>query len=235
MASSVYVLDTTKRIKIGDKLQILKFICAHKKISTFVLLFVIFICLGFCLYIKQNQKARELLLANTREVALKITQNAQIGDLIFRKGMNVESDIITYISHSPFSHIGMVVSLEPFSVIHATTDDDKNALNQVIISSLEDFLAQAKVVGLKRLDLPQETRLKIAQDSLNYLTKPFVLSTDSTRFYCTTFLLDMILQKTEFEVEFINVDFAFLGGEYLFPSAFWNHKKTLKILDISEL
>lgn len=210
-----------------------EFFHTYKKL---VVIFTIALIACLCVFViifKPNQSTKRTP-ADIEPIALKISQNAEVGDLIFRKGLNTESDIITYISRSPFSHIGMVVSLEPFSVIHATTDDDKNAPNQVIISSLENFLAQAQAVGLRRLDLPQEIRIAMARDSLRYLAKPFVLSTDSTRFYCTTFLLEVISQQTEFEVDFINVDFAFLGGEYLFPSAFWNHHKTLKVLEVSE-
>lgn len=210
-----------------------KFFHTQKRfIVVFALVLIACLCV-FVIVFKPNQSTKRTP-ADIESIALKISQNAEVGDLIFRKGLNTESDIITYISRSPFSHIGMVVSLEPFSVIHATTDDDKNAPNQVIISSLKDFLAQAQAVGLRRLDLPQEIRIAMARDSLRYLAKPFVLSTDSTRFYCTTFLLEVIAQQTEFEVDFINVDFAFLGGEYLFPGAFWNHQKTLKVLEVSE-
>ncbi|MGX2984883.1 YiiX/YebB-like N1pC/P60 family cysteine hydrolase [Helicobacter sp. 23-1048] len=205
----------------------------YKKLAiVFAIALIACLCV-FGIVFKPNQSTKRTP-ADIEPIALKISQNAEVGDLIFRKGLNTESDIITYISHSPFSHIGMIVSLEPLSVIHATTDDDKNAPNQVIISSLENFLSQAQAVGLRRLDLPQEIRTAMARDSLRYLAKPFVLSTDSTRFYCTTFLLEVISQQTEFEVDFINVDFAFLGGEYLFPSAFWNHQKTLKVLEVSE-
>lgn len=214
-----------------DTLRAIRFLNKHKVFLA--LLFVV--CLGASfIYVQQNKSVKKRSLANAKEVMAKIKQSAEVGDIIFRRGLNTESDIITYISHSPFSHIGMVVSLEPFSIIHASTDDDKMHLNQVIISSLEDFLTQGNSVGLRRLDLPQELRAKIAEDSLAFLTKPFVLSTDSTRFYCTTFLLDIISQRVDFEVDFINVDFAFLGGEYLFPSAFWNHKKTFEIISVSE-
>lgn len=59
----------------------------------------------------------------------------EIGDLIFRVGIGSESFLIENLSQSPYSHIAMIVKTSPTILIHVTTDDDKNAKNQVILSS----------------------------------------------------------------------------------------------------
>lgn len=51
----------------------------------------------------------------------------EIGYLVFRVGIGSESFLIENLSKSPYSHIAMVVKPLQIILIHATTDDDKNA------------------------------------------------------------------------------------------------------------
>lgn len=170
-----------------------------------------------------------------------LESRAQIGDLIFRKGVNSESAIIANLSNSPFSHIGIVASIAPLRIIHATTDDNPHAQNQVIESSIDEFLLQAQSVGLKRLKLPQSTRESIAKNAKLSLGAPFTLNTSDDSLYCTTFVRDSIVAVApkDFSQHFMQnlpykrVNFALIGGKYLFPSAFWEHSDLEMILDIS--
>lgn len=168
----------------------------------------------------------------------KLQSNAQIGDLIFRKGKNSESELIAYLGDSAFSHIGIVANLTPLRIIHATTDDNPNALNRVIQSEIDDFLAQAQVVGLKRLPLPQNTRESIAKYAMLSLGAPFVLRGSGDSLYCTTLVRDSIKANAPnfaLNLPYKKINFAFLGGEYLLPSAFWEHSGFKTILDISKV
>ncbi len=172
--------------------------------------------------------------------SLKTTleSRAQIGDLIFRKGKNSESELIAYLSDSPFSHIGIVANLKPLRIIHATTDDNPNAPNRVIQSPIDEFLAQAQVVGLKRLPLPKKTREAIAKYALLSLGAPFVLNGKGDSLYCTTLVRDSIKANApnfELNLPYTKISFALFSGEYLMPSAFWEHKGFEMILDISDL
>ena len=212
------------------------------KIITFALCVVVLIALCVC---DSHKIARILSPKNLSPQAqiLKSTleSRAQIGDLIFRKGVNSESVIIANISDSPFSHIGIVVNVAPMRVIHATTDDNPHAQNQVIESNIDEFLLQAQSVGLKRLKLPQSTRESIAKNAKLSLGAPFTLNANDDSLYCTTLVRNSIVavapkdfsQKFMQNLPYKRVNFALLGGEYLFPSAFWEHSDLEMILDIS--
>ena len=165
------------------------------------------------LNLRDSPTQARILTPQAQSLKATLESRAQIGDLIFRKGKNSESELIAYLGDSAFSHIGIVANRKPLRVIHATTDDNQNAQNRVIQSEIDDFLAQAQVVGLKRLPLPQNTRESIAKYALLSLGAP-------------NFALNLPYKK---------INFAFIGGEYLLPSAFWEHSGFETILDISNV
>lgn len=111
----------------------------------------------------------------------------EIGDLVFRAGIGSESFLIENLSQSPYSHIAMVVKTSPTILIHATTDDDKNVKDQVILSSMDDFLKLSHKIAIKRLKFDEKTKQKIVAKALEHLGRKFIISTDKDAFYCTTF------------------------------------------------
>ncbi|EOI3894547.1 hypothetical protein ACMTZY_001348, partial [Campylobacter jejuni] len=100
----------------------------NKILYFFLILFLLIGILGF--FINSNP-------SNHQKPYLPFLE---IGDLVFRAGIGSESFLIENLSQNPYSHIAMVVKTSPTILIHATTDDDKNAKNQVILSSMDDFL-----------------------------------------------------------------------------------------------
>ena len=126
----------------------------------------------------------------------------------------------------------MIIWLDPLLVIHATTTDTKDTPNQVIISKADDFLAQGKIFATKRLRADKEIREKIAQDSLIFIARDFVLDSSSKRFYCTIFLQEAILKHYKLSTlksQYLNL--PALSGEYLFPQAFWESEDFLPIIE----
>lgn len=99
--------------------------CLNKILYFFLILFLLIGIWGFFLHSNpSNQIIKKPYLPSL-----------EIGDLIFRAGIGSESFLIETLSQSPYSHIAIVVKTSPTILIHATTDDDKNAKNQVILSS----------------------------------------------------------------------------------------------------
>ena len=149
-----------------------------------------------------------------------------VGDWVFRSGTSAESQLIQNLSHSEFSHIGMVVSLQPEPlIVHATTDDDPQRSDQVLASTLSEFIApqfaHSFAIARPRFVTEQENQ-RAAQRVLQQLQQPFVLAERSSEhLYCTTLLADA-LQHTAitFQPEWQQVNAPFFSGEYLFPSAF---------------
>lgn len=149
----------------------------------------------------------------------------QTGDLIFRATHEFDSQIIIKISDFKYSHIGFIVNAEPILIVHATTNDDKNRKNQVILSTLDEFVKDATKFGISRINfLTQSEKNNIAQTLLARIGEPFVLLKDSQdSLYCTTLLEHAIAKFTPFSPVYQQVDTAVFKGKYLFPKAFFEY------------
>lgn len=149
-----------------------------------------------------------------------------VGDWVLRAGTAPESAFIQSISQGDYSHIGMLVGLEPEPlIVHATTDDDPTRLNQVLISPLHDFispaLAQHFAIVRPHFITPQQQQAA-ADWLLEQVSRPFVLSArDNPHLYCTTLLADALqAANVSFTPQWQHIKAPLLSGEYLFPNAF---------------
>lgn len=149
-----------------------------------------------------------------------------VGDWVFRAGTSSESQLIQTLSNSQFSHIGMLVSLQPEPlIVHASTDDDPQRANQVLSSTLSEFiepkLARHFAIARPSFLTAQENQ-QAAQHALQQLGQPFVLAErGSEHLYCTTLLADALQHSaTAFQPQWQQINAPLLRGEYLFPEAF---------------
>jgi len=153
-----------------------------------------------------------------------------VGDWVFRQGTSLESYLIASFGAGDFSHIGMVVEVEPeIQILHATTDDLQTLSNQVLLSTWQQFtdVKLAKRVAVARpLFLSTEQRQKISRSLLAELGKPFVLAArDKQHLYCTTILADAIQSEyPAFNLSWSWLEQPLLRGEYLHPEAFAAHQ-----------
>ena len=183
------------------------------------LFFIAVLGLGAALYIAQAPAAR-------RVCASVSLPPLAVGDWVFRAGTSAESRLIQTLSASEFSHIGMVVSLQPEPLIaHATTDDDPQRPNQVLTSTLNAFidpqLARSFAIARPRFATEDENKRAAAQ-VLQQLQQPFVLAERSTEhLYCTTLLAAALHHTAQpFQPKWQQVNAPLLSGEYLFPRVF---------------
>ncbi|WP_236101002.1 YiiX/YebB-like N1pC/P60 family cysteine hydrolase [Pseudomonas argentinensis] len=150
----------------------------------------------------------------------------QTGDWLFRLGHSADSRLVQQMGGGDYSHIGMVVATEPrVLVVHATTDDDPQRLNQVLVSTLEDFLQPvlARHFAVARPGfLNARQKQAAAQMLVEAIGAPFVLEVRSEPHrYCTTLLADAIkAQDPGFEPAWTRLDNPLYRGDVLFPSAF---------------
>lgn len=146
----------------------------------------------------------------------------KIGDLIFRKGLDRDSEFISFLSKFDYSHIGVIVSLNPTNVIHATTNE--NNQSGVIKSEFESFIKNAKFYAVKRFEnLSQESANKISEILHSHLGKAFVIaSKNEPNLYCTTLLKSAFDEIYPLDLDYEILNIPFFRGEYLFPKAFWN-------------
>lgn len=148
------------------------------------------------------------------------------GDWLFRRGTSTDSLFVRQVGGGDYSHIGMVVAVAPrVMVIHATTDDDPRHLDQVLLSSLDEFLqpelAQHFAVARPTFLTPEQNR-RIAAQLLASRGQPFVLDArNQPHLYCTTLLATAIrAQLPSFEPAWTRLDAPLFHGDYLFPKAF---------------
>ncbi|QEY27098.1 hypothetical protein D0T92_01465 [Neisseria zalophi] len=150
----------------------------------------------------------------------------QTGDWIFRSGRSADSQFIKRVSHSRYSHIGMVVQTQPDIIIaHATTDDDPKHPNQVLLTSLNEFTAADKadaIAIVRPRFLNRYQRAQSAKSAENMVGKAFIMTKRSEEpFYCTLLVFDAVHQQNpDFNPQWQYLDIAVFGGEYLFPEAF---------------
>ncbi len=150
----------------------------------------------------------------------------QTGDWLFRLGHSADSRLVQQMGGGDYSHIGMVVATEPLVlVVHATTDDDPQRLNQVLISTLEDFLqpALARHFAIARPDfLSARQKQAAAKMLVDVIGAPFLLDVRSEPHrYCTTLIAEAIkAQDPDFEPVWTRLDNPLYHGDLLFPSAF---------------
>ncbi|MWN05669.1 YiiX/YebB-like N1pC/P60 family cysteine hydrolase [Gilliamella sp. Pas-s95] len=159
----------------------------------------------------------------------KLPYSVKVGDWIFRKGIQTDSLIVKQLGGGDFSHIGMIISTNPeIKIIHATTSDDDKFPNQVIVSTLPEFISPelAEKYAIARPNfLSDVQQQQIVSDLLTQQGKAFVLAPrEQPHLYCTTLLFDSITKfQSDFNVEWKYTYFPSLSGTYLFPNAFANY------------
>ncbi|MDD6055497.1 MAG: YiiX/YebB-like N1pC/P60 family cysteine hydrolase [Helicobacter sp.] len=146
----------------------------------------------------------------------EVSKYLEVGDIVLRHGLDADSFIIAKFS-GEFSHIGIAISKT--QIIHSTTNDNPKKKNQVIISSLENFLKNANKVAIVRLNATNQSREKIANYALDSLGIPFSLSENGM--YCSTFVESAIKSQINIEFQRNKLDLPFFSGEFLYPDSIY--------------
>lgn len=154
----------------------------------------------------------------------------RVGDWVLRSGTGRESALVEQLSDSAFSHLGLVVRTQPqLLIVHATTSDDVQHPNQVIISSFDRFASPRlarRVLVVRPTFLSEAQKQQMAQSAESLLGQAFVLAPrQKPNLYCTTLLLRLLrphvsAQNSTRLPAWQRVNAPLLRGEYLFPQAF---------------
>lgn len=150
-----------------------------------------------------------------------IPQNLEIGDLILREGTGSQSLLISKITHSKYTHIGIISSIHPIKILHATYDDlGENGVKEF---SIKDFFKGAKQIKIIRLiDLSKEEKLLLIKNLKKYLNQDFNLSPKDNNLYCTTFIYKELEPLITEQLEKTYLDIPIATGYYLLPKSFLN-------------
>lgn len=152
----------------------------------------------------------------------------EIGDLVFRLGDIYDSILISQISDFKYSHVGIIVNTKPLNILHATTNDDKNRQNQVILSSFDEFLSHSVDFGVLRMNFLNLSQKQQLTNSLkSRLGEKFVLAKKGEKnLYCTTLLEQEIQKIAPFSPKYLKINTAVFDGFYLMPKAIWEYNQT---------
>ena len=154
------------------------------------------------------------------------------GDLVLRMGTVTDSYVIACVSHSDYSHLGMIVKTSPeILVAHATTSDHEGTPDQAQLSPLGDFWAPrlaARALALRLNFLSTAQKEAIAARLIAEQGTPFVLAPKSEpHFYCSTMVADAIKAvKPDFKLRWQELDYPGFKGLYLFPQSFLELRDT---------
>ena len=149
-----------------------------------------------------------------------------VGDFVFRAGTGRESAIIRHASDSEWSHIGIVVAIEPHvRILHATTDDAPARANQIITSSYAEYSAPrlAERIAVARPQfLSTAQRQTLARTLQQQEGQPFNLAArHNAPRYCTTIIHDALhTLRPDLPLRWQHSSLPVIAGEYLFPQAF---------------
>ena len=82
-----------------------------------------------------NLKNINKVKANNFDISA-VKDKVKLGDLVLREGTATDSNVIMMLSASDYSHIGIITAVLPEIIVtHATTDDDPEHADQVIMNS----------------------------------------------------------------------------------------------------
>ncbi len=153
-------------------------------------------------------------------------EQLEVGDIVFRTAYGKESRLIQLVSGGGYSHIAVVTEVSPeVKVTHATTNDDPDKLNQVLLTSITRFLsptyAKTYLVARPKF-LSAFEREVFAAEVAQKIGEPYLLqSKHLENLYCTTLLEGPLRSLVpHLSLQWQTLDLPGVPGDYLFPDAF---------------
>ncbi|WP_156846666.1 hypothetical protein [Campylobacter ureolyticus] len=132
----------------------------------------------------------------------------------------MDSFLIAKASDFKYSHVGVILSLNPTKIIHSLLGKNKNG---VIIENLDDFLENATDFGVARVKFLDKNNTSIFLNNLK-LKLGNKFSLDKNGLYCTTFIVNELNKFKKMNLSYTKVNLPLLENEYLFPKAIWNNE-----------
>lgn len=157
----------------------------------------------------------------------------QVGDIVLRFGVGLDSYVIASSSDSHYSHSGIISSIAPeIMITHATTADDLGAnFNGVVNVPLARFLEQSTAIAVIRYpSLSQEHYPQLQSFLKQQEGRDFSFDqSDPQGIYCTT-LIEQALEPLIFlQLTRLHMDNPLAKGDYLFPEAFLHDPNAVMI------
>ena len=191
----------------------------------------VLVCFMFLFWFFSAKNTNQDLTGYEAYLEKAVGPKIQLGDWVLREGTGYESQLIKQLSGSHYSHIGVVSQVKPtVQIIHATTDDDPEHPNQVIVSSLAEF-TQTKWANSWAIYRNTSLTPKQINESLHSLHQSIgqhfeIDVKENNPKYCTTIIYDSLPISMQSQLLWKQVSLTVMKGEILFPNAFIELKDT---------
>ena len=164
------------------------------------------------------------------------------GDVAFRRGEGVISDIVLYSdADGLYSHVGLIVlHNDTIKVVHSVPGehDDESDFDRVKIEPIEDFYSEERAERgeVLRMNLTEEQRECVAKLALEKVVHKVKFDhdynlNDTTKLYCTEFVQLMFknvgIDLAEGRIS--DILFPGMSNKYIMPSDLYKNKKLTSI------
>ena len=153
----------------------------------------------------------------------------QEGDIAFRRGDGVVSDIVAYNdADGKYSHVGVVARVDSgFVVVHAVPGEGEDGKDRVRAVALSDFFAPEKALRGEIMNIPLDSaqRRIIGLRALEKARQEVEFDhqydlTDTTKLYCSE-LLQLIFGHVGVDLaqgRYTHINVPSMTGDYIMPS-----------------
>lgn len=156
----------------------------------------------------------------------------KVGDVVFRKGSGMWTRYFIGASsrEKRFSHVGIVVSVEPTALILHADGNDRTGVGKVRTEQWEDFFSIASECAVYRYSGDEETARSFARGGLRRLDVPFDPAFDmssTNALYCTELIREVVNEAVGSEL----IGFTILKGHRIIAIDDVYHKGFVKVFD----
>ena len=164
----------------------------------------------------------------------------QEGDIVFRRGKGLNSEAVLYADGGLFSHVGIVVDyLGKKMIVHSVPQEQEyeDDVDRIKMDSIQGFFSEDKaVIGAICRPYDKSIHKKSAMYAIDLYNEKIPFdhdydSSDSTKFYCTEFLMFIYNKcgKKLVDTEGHDVNFPLINHKVFLPSDIYNSKQ-LKLI-----
>jgi len=211
------------------------------KKSKIVVLFFVFLIVGIYIYVVQYGGVdttppieKQLAYETTLSKKFPTIQSLEDGDIVFRRGYGVDSNIAVNFSDGEkrYSHAGIIIKENDALYVFHSVDDKIQDYHGIVKEKLEPYLDGMGMWAVYRYDLSKKIRNEIAQYALIiqksnvFFDKKFDLSTDDAM-YCSEYIYKVVNKVSPRKV--ITAKKRFAGRMFVTISNLYENRYSLLI------
>jgi len=172
----------------------------HSPYKIRLVYFIIFLFIAI-LFTQDYEFGNKYLFAKNSSLPIN-QENLKSCDIIFRRGLSLVSNLVLSAdSHSPFSHIGIIITeKDNFKVVHVVPDESENGIDKIKPDNLKEFLRGDRASAYAVYRYKGEIDFSKLESYINSQLKREILFdgefdlSSSDKLYCTEFVYKSFLE-----------------------------------------